>query len=173
MVVLHKIAEPKDPITDTTFEKKQKANSISQKNTIRTKESQANNSNNTDFKREAKKQYKNHKNEILKGGVIIDSEDTFTNDLNNDGQDEIIKYYTLANKEVGCIYVGRGILVYENTKIGVLESIYEPSYAFEFTGIVNRRITVSKLDFGENDICYPTIPTKGRLNFSNHQLFLE
>ena len=24
MVVLHKIAEPKDPITDTTFEKKQK-----------------------------------------------------------------------------------------------------------------------------------------------------
>lgn len=59
MVVLHKIAEPKDSITDSTFEKKAEENSISQKNTIRTKEPQHNNSNNTVFKREAEKQYKN------------------------------------------------------------------------------------------------------------------
>lgn len=71
------------------------------------------------------------------------------------------------------MYVGRGIIVYENTKIGVVESIYEPSYAFEYIGIVNRKITVSKLDFSENDMCYPTIPTKGSLKFSNHQLFFE
>ncbi|MFP7655614.1 hypothetical protein [Chryseobacterium proteolyticum] len=72
----------------------------------------------------------------------------------------------------GCMYVGRGILVYENTKIGVVGSIYEPSYAFEFTGVVNGEITISKLDFGKNDMCYP-IATKGRLAFKNHQLYFE
>ncbi|WP_374463960.1 hypothetical protein [Chryseobacterium sp.] len=173
MVILHKISEPKDSTTDTNFENKQEEHPTVKKSTIHKKESQGNNRNNIDFKREAEKQYKNHRNEILKGGVVIDSEDTFTNDLNSDGQNEIIKYYTLANKEGGCMYVGRGILVYENTKIGVLESIYEPSYAFEFTGIVNGKITVSKLDFSENDMCYPTIPTKGNLNFKNHQLYFE
>lgn len=105
--------------------------------------------------------------------MLLLTEDTFTNDLNNDGQNEIIKYYTLANKEGGCMYVGRGIIVYENTKIGVIESKYDPNYAFEFTGIENGKITMSKLDFSENDMCYPTIPTKGILNFRNHQLFFE
>lgn len=125
------------------------------------------------FESKVEKQYKRHKRDILRGDVAIDSEQTFKTDLNNDGQDEIIKYYTLAPKEGGCMYVGRGIIVYENTKIGVVESKYEPSYAFEFTGVVNGKITVSKLVFGENDMCYPTVPTKGSLTFVNHHLFLE
>ena len=127
---------------------------------------------NDKFESEAEKQYSHHKKVLLRD-FAIDSEETFKTDLNNDGQDEIVKYYTLALKEGGCMYVGRGIIIYENTKIGVIESKYEPSYAFEFTGVVNGKITVSKLDFRENDMCYPTIPTIGRLNFSNHQLFFE
>lgn len=124
------------------------------------------------FESEVEKQYIHHKRD-LRRDFAIDSEETVKADLNNDGQDEIVKYYTLANKDGGCMYVGRGIIIYENTKIGVIESKYEPSYAFEFTGVVNGKINVSKLDFGENDMCYPTIPTIGILNFKNHQLFFE
>jgi len=169
MLVLHKIEEIKESenliTTETSLENKQEEHPTIQKSNTY--------ANSIDFKREAEKQYKNYRNEILKGGVAIDSEDTFTNDLNNDGQDEIIKYYTLAPKEGGCMYVGRGIIVYENTKIGVIESKYDPNYAFEFTGIENGKITLSKLNFSENDMCYPTIPTRGILNFKNHQLSFE
>lgn len=110
------ISAPPASITNkSTFENKQKEHPSTQKSTTHKKES-----NNIDFKREVEKLYKHHRNEILKGRVAIDSEDTFTNDLNNDGQDEIIKYYTLAPKEGGCMYVGRVIIVYENTKVGVI-----------------------------------------------------
>ena len=118
------------------------------------------------------KQYNYHKRDLCRD-FAIDSEETFKADLNNDGQDEIIKYYTLAPKEGGCMYVGRGIIVYESTKIGVVESKYEPNYAFEFTGVVNGKITISKLDFGENDMCYPTVSKKGSLNFKNHEIHFE
>lgn len=110
-------------------------------------------------------------NEVLRDGSVIDSDEVFTADITNDDKDEVIKYYTLATSGGGCMYVGRGIIVYQNTKIGVVESVYEPSYAFEFTGIQNEQISVSKLDFKDDDVCYPT--TAGILVFRNRQLYFE
>ncbi|MYY28996.1 hypothetical protein [Elizabethkingia anophelis] len=171
VVILRKIEQPTNSVTNSSDNTSENSKSelSSHQNLSNTTSTDKSNSM-LSLKTESEKQYQKHRGKLLNEGVAIDDEQTFNADLNNDKQDEIVKYYTLAPKEGGCMYVGRGIIVYENTKVGIVETRYEPDYAFEFTGIENGKITVSKLDFSENDMCYPTIPTKGYLDFKNHKL---
>nr|WP_199161509.1 hypothetical protein [Elizabethkingia sp. ASV34] len=172
MVILHKIKQPTNSVTDSSdnTSESNKSELPSHQNSSDTTITDKSNGI-LSLKTESEKQYKKHRRELLNEGVAIYDEQTFNADINNDKQDEIIKYYTLAPKEGGCMYVGRGILVYENTKIGIIESRYEPSYAFELNEISNGKIKVSKLDFSEDDMCYPTIRTSGYLDFKNHNLY--
>ncbi|KFF11064.1 hypothetical protein IW15_18075 [Chryseobacterium soli] len=174
MVVLHKINEPINSTGEDNTENDSKEEVTEQKSATK-KLLHFSNNNTSDFKKKAERLYKKHIHQLTKSGeTVIDIQHAFSEDLNGDGNKEIIKFYNLAEKNGGCIYEGRGILVYENTETGIIESRYEPDYQFELKEIANGKIFVYKIDFTDDDLpCNPSIYTEGKLNFVNNKLIFE
>jgi hypothetical protein len=172
MVILHRVNEQKENTSDKA-ENNSKENLNKQKSD--TEPQNSSHGNTPDFRAETERLYKEHMYQLTKSDeTIIDMQRTFSEDLNGDGNKEIIKFYNLAEKNGGCIYEGRGILIYQSTKIGVIESRYEPDYQFELKEITNGKIFVYKLDFTDDDLpCNPSIYTEGKLNFSANKLTFE
>ncbi|WP_312992811.1 hypothetical protein [Chryseobacterium flavum] len=172
MVVLHRVNAPEENTLDKA-ENNSKENLTKQKSNIKPQNFSQNNI--SDFRGETEKLYKKHMHQLIQSGdVIIDIQKTFSEDLNGDGNKEIIKFYNLAEKNGGCIYEGRGILVYQNTETGVIESRYEPDYQFELKEIINGKIFVYQLDFTDDDLpCNPSIYIEGILNFTANKLTFE
>jgi len=172
IVVLHKITEPKENTLDKS-ENNSKEN-LTEQTTTKNPQHFSNNKT-SNFRAETERLYKKRMYQLTKSGeTIIDIQRTFFEDLNRDGNKEIIKFYNLAEKNGEYIYEGRGILVYQSTKTGVIESRYEPDYQFELKEITIGKIFVYKLDFTDDDLpCNPSIYTEGKLNFSANKLTFE